>query len=68
MHRLVVAAGEVTRAGPLDLDDPGAQVGELPGGEWGRDGLLQRDDQQPLERQPLAGEAGRAGGVFPPSR
>jgi hypothetical protein len=33
VHRAVVAAGEVAVAGPLDLDDPGAEAGELPGGE-----------------------------------
>ena len=51
MDRLVVAAGEVTPAGPFDLDHPGAEVGELAGGERGRHRLLQRDHQHPLQRQ-----------------
>ena len=55
MHRPVVVPGEVARARPLDLDDPGAEVGELPGGERRRHRLLQRDhhdaDQRELRRQ-----------------
>ena len=57
-HGPVVAAGEVAGAGPLDLDDPGAEVGELPGGERRRDGLLQRDDRDPGQRERLRGAAG----------
>jgi hypothetical protein len=49
-HGPVVAAGEVT-ARPFDLDDPRAQVGELPGGERRGDRLLKRDDGDPLKRQ-----------------
>jgi hypothetical protein len=41
----VVGAGEVPRSGTLDLYDPGAEVGELAGGEGGCDGLLQGDDR-----------------------
>ena len=50
VHGPVVAAREVT-AGPLDLDDPRAQVGELPGGERRGDRLFKRDDGNPLKRQ-----------------
>ena len=50
-HGPVVAAGEVAGARPLDLDDPGAEVGELPGGEGHRDGLLQRDHHDPRQRE-----------------
>src|SRR5699024_6979733 len=46
----VVAAGEVANPGSFDLDDPGPQVGELAGGERGRDGLLAADDGDALER------------------
>jgi hypothetical protein len=41
LDALVVAAGEVAHVGPLDLDDPRAEVGELPGGVRGGDRLLQ---------------------------
>ena len=48
-HALVVAAGEVARAGALDLDDAGAEVGQLAGGEGRRDRVLQRDDGDAFE-------------------
>jgi hypothetical protein len=40
VHGLVVAAGEVAYPGALYLYDPGAEVGELAGGEGGGDRLL----------------------------
>ncbi|CAH0301155.1 hypothetical protein SRABI70_04374 [Pseudomonas sp. Bi70] len=40
---LVVTAGEVAAAGALDLDHPGAHVGELTGAEWRRNGVFQAD-------------------------
>lgn len=40
----VVGAREVAAVGALDLDHPGAEVGELAGGEGGRDGLFDGDD------------------------
>ena len=43
-HALVVAAREVADAGTLDLDDAGAEVGELAGGERRGDGVLAGDD------------------------
>jgi hypothetical protein len=46
----VVAAGKVTAAGPFDLDDPRAEVGELTGGERGGHGLLEGDDSETVER------------------
>ena len=58
-HGPVVAAGEVAAARPLDLDDPGAEVGELPGGEGHRDGLLQRDHHDPRQREDGLALAGR---------
>jgi hypothetical protein len=42
-HAVVVAAG-VTGARLLDLDDPGAEVGEVPGAQRGGDGLLEGQD------------------------
>lgn len=44
LDRFVVAAGEVTDPGPLDLDDAGAEIGELTGGERRGDGLFEGDD------------------------
>ncbi len=44
-HRPVVSAGEVPHFGALDLDHAGAEVGELAGGEWRGDRLLQGDDR-----------------------
>ena len=53
-HGPVVVPGEVAGARSLDLDDPGAEVGELTGGEGRRDGLLQRDHHDPRQREALA--------------
>lgn len=50
-RRGVVAAREVTAVDPLDLDDPGPEIGELPGGEGGRDGLFDGDDGDALQGQ-----------------
>ncbi|CAM5681067.1 hypothetical protein SALBM311S_05868 [Streptomyces alboniger] len=47
MDGRVVAAGEVALTGPLHLDHPGAEIGELAGGEGGGDGLLQADHRDP---------------------
>ena len=44
VHGLVVAAREVPGAGPLDLDHPRAEVGEVPGGQRGGHRLLASDD------------------------
>jgi hypothetical protein len=44
VHRAVVLAGEVTDGRTLDLDDTGAEIGELAGGEGCRDRLLEGDD------------------------
>ena len=41
---LVVGAREVAAARALDLDHPGAEVGELAGAERGGDRVLERDD------------------------
>jgi hypothetical protein len=38
--RVVVVPGEVPAAGAFDLDDAGAEVGQVPGGERRGDGLL----------------------------
>jgi hypothetical protein len=46
----VVVAGEVAGTGPLDLDHPGPEVGQLPGGEGSGDRLLEGDDEDALER------------------
>ena len=53
LHGLVVAAGEVTGTGSLDLDHPGTEVGELTGSERRRHRLLQRDDGEAFKRQHL---------------
>lgn len=64
---VVVAAGEVAGV-PLDLDDPGAEVRELPGGERSGNGLLQGNNGDAFEGQlshskilslPAAGSAWR---------
>ena len=49
-HARVVAAGEVADAGTLDLDDAGAEVGELARRERRGDRVLERDDGESLER------------------
>jgi hypothetical protein len=41
MDRLVVATGEVAGIGAFDLDDIGAEVGEVPGSERGGDGVFE---------------------------
>jgi hypothetical protein len=46
----VVAAGEVAGPLALDLDHPGAGVGQPRCAERRRDGLFQRDDQRARER------------------
>src|SRR5581483_9433416 len=57
-HGRVVSAGEVAGSRPLALDHPGPQVSQLPGGERHRDGLLQRDDRDAIERQCVHEPAG----------
>lgn len=49
--RGVVATGEVPAVDPLDLDDPGAEIGELTGGEGRGDGLFDGDDGDAFEGQ-----------------
>ncbi|GAA3307441.1 hypothetical protein GCM10020295_66310 [Streptomyces cinereospinus] len=49
----VVAAREVAAVDPLHLDHPGAEVGELPGGEGGGDGLFDGDDGDARQGQGL---------------
>src|SRR5699024_7001850 len=64
VDRRVVSAGEVTDFWTFDLDDSGAEVGQLPGGEWSSDGLLATDYGNSRQRQVLAGDSryGRLGG------
>jgi hypothetical protein len=50
VHRLVVPPREVSGTRSLHLDHPGAEVGELPGGERRRHRLLDADDGDPFER------------------
>jgi hypothetical protein len=47
----VVAAGQVTASRVLDLDDVRAQIGQVPGAERPRDGLLQGDDANTAQWQ-----------------
>ena len=49
-HALVVAAREIAHAGPLDLDDARAEVGELARRERRGDRVLERDDGDAFER------------------
>ncbi len=49
MDHVVVLAGEVA-LGPLDLDHPGAGVGEAAGGQRRGHRLLQRHHKDPLQR------------------
>ena len=49
MHETVVSAGEVTLAGALDLDDIGAQVGEMAGAYRRRHSMFERDDADAFE-------------------
>src|SRR5699024_7346938 len=64
VDRRVVSAGEVTDFWTFDLDDSGAEVGQLPGGELSSDGLLATDYGNSRQRQVLAGDSryGRLGG------
>ncbi len=48
---VVVAPGEVAAVDAFHLDHPRAEVGEVAGGQWCGDGLLDRDDGEPLQRQ-----------------
>jgi hypothetical protein len=48
----VVAAREVPLTRPLDLDHSGPEIGKLTGGERSGDGLLERDDDDALQRRP----------------
>src|SRR5690606_13802888 len=50
VHRVVVAASEISAVHPFDLDHPGAQVGQVAGGQRCGDGLLDRDDGDPVQR------------------
>ena len=43
LDRGVVGAGEVAPAGPLDLDDFGAEIGQMPGAERSGNGLFERE-------------------------
>jgi hypothetical protein len=47
---LVVAAREIADAGPLDLDHPRAEIGELARGERRGDRVLERDDGDSFQR------------------
>ena len=51
MDGVVVGPGEVTLPRPLDLDDAGAEVREVTGGQRAGDGLFDRHDRDPLERE-----------------
>ena len=51
VHHVVVVAGEVAAAGSLHLDHPGAQIGQVPGRQRSRDGLLDGNDGDALERK-----------------
>lgn len=53
LGRGVVATREVPAVDPLDLDDPGAEIGELPGREGRGDGLFDGDDGDAFEGQGL---------------
>jgi len=49
VHGLVVLPGEVTSAGPLDLDHPGAEVGQLSGRERRGYSVLEGDHRDACE-------------------
>ena len=51
VHGAVVVAGEIAGSRPLDLDHPGAEVGELAGGQRHGHRLLQRDDGDSRKRK-----------------
>ena len=48
---VVVAAREVASVESLDLDDAGTEIGQVPGGQRGGDGLLDGDDRDALQRE-----------------
>ena len=50
VHAGVVGTSEVARAGPLDLDDAGAQVSELTRAERRGDGMFERNDGDAVKR------------------
>ena len=52
---LVVAAGEVAGTGPLDLDHPCAEVGQLARAERRGDGVLEADHSDAIERAGFSG-------------
>src|SRR3954454_74322 len=66
-HRMVVAAGEVTAVGAFELDDPGAEVGQMPRGERRGHRLLDSADEHAVERQRshacAGGSSGKTSGV-----
>ena len=47
---IVVVAGEIAAAGPLDLDHIGAKIGEVTTAQRRRHRMLQRDDTHPFQR------------------
>ena len=49
VDHVVVAAGEVAPVDALHLDHPRAEVGEIAGGQWGSDSLLDGDDGNAVE-------------------
>jgi hypothetical protein len=57
----VVGAGEVAGARPLDLDHPGAEVGEVTGGQWHGHRLFQGEDGDSSQRQHGIGDPSGTG-------
>src|SRR5687767_9115780 len=51
LHDGVVPPREIAAAGALDLYDVGTEVGEMPRAERPRDGLLERDHADAVERE-----------------
>jgi len=49
-YALVIRTREVAAAGPLDLDDAGAKVGELTRAGRRSDGVFQRNDSNSIQR------------------
>ena len=45
VDRRVVGSGEIATGRPLDFDDPGAEIGEMPCRKRGGDGLFNRHDR-----------------------
>ncbi|GAA1421858.1 hypothetical protein GCM10009601_22380 [Streptomyces thermospinosisporus] len=66
MHGGVVVPGEVALAGPLHLDHPGAEVGELPGGVGRGHGLFQTDYRDPRQGMFPHARASAPGGIIRP--